>query len=359
VVEESLEYNTVVTDDLKHKLLDFDSIETYVKVKLEKDSPVACEHLLVNTEKGILPITERTQTYCACSSDTDVRLVKEKSVVREPGVVTVRNEGSGMGRIFFYLTRRQISSSHSLVGHVTHGLELLRSTPVGSKLTMVTDPTRIMVIGMSQAEGQRSLECRGLKQRRSGDASDDAIIVEQEPELTLEALHMGEIETQGVRSDQINDVTLMPDKAPQTYRYFRRMTGLDHKPIGTMKIYFTFPDMPLVSFAGDSREAASLIPENSFTERSVEGELAVTNMSRPNRGLIGIRLEESDEFGPTGEERYGTNVVGKIVSNLDLFKSDLVEESIVYVRETVSPGPKKAVKKAKEAFKGKRNAKGN
>ena len=33
------------------------------------------------------------------------------------------------------------------------------------------------------------------------------------------------------------------------------------------------------------------------------GDMGVTNMSRPNRGLIGIRLQESDEFGPTGEER--------------------------------------------------------
>jgi putative methanogenesis marker protein 3 len=359
VVEESQERNTVVTDDLNHKLAEFDSIETYVKVKLERDSPIGCEHFLVITEKGILPITERTLTYCACSSDLDVKLVKEKSVIREPGVVTVRNEGNGMGRIYFYLTRRQISSSHSLVGSVTHGLELLRSAPVGSLLNVVTDPTRIMVIGMSQAEGQRSLEGKGLKQRRSGDITDEAIIVEQEPELTLEALHADEIETRGVRGEQINDVVLIPDKAPQTYRYFRRMTGLDHKPIGTMKVYFTFPDMPLVTFAGDSREAASLIPENPFSERSAQGELAATNMSRPNRGLIGIRLEESDEFGSTGEERYGTNVVGRLASSLDLLKKDLAEESIIYVREVVPPGPKKAVKKDKATNRGKRNDKGN
>ncbi len=359
VVEEFQERNTLITDDLNHKLEGFDSIETFVKVKLDRDSPVAGEHFLVNTEKGILPVTERTETYCACSSNLDVTLVKEKSVIREPGVVTVRNEGTGMGRIYFYLTRRQISSSHSVVGTVTHGIELLRSASAGSNLTLIADPPRIMVIGMSQAEGQRSLEARGLRQKRSGDTADDAVIVEQEPELTLEALHEEEIETRGVRSDQINDMVLMPDKAPQTYRYFRRMTGLDHKPIGTMKVYFTFPDMPLVSFSGDSREAASLLPENPFAERSLPGELAVTNMSRPNRGLIGIRLEESDEFGSTGEERYGTNVVGRLVSSIDLLKNDLAEESIIYVREVLPPAPKKSAKKAKDATKGKRNAKGN
>jgi putative methanogenesis marker protein 3 len=358
VVEEFQERSTVVTDDPKHKLDGIDAIETFVKVKLDKESPVASEHFLVNTEKGVLPVTERTETYCACSSDLDVNLIKEKSVIREPGVVTVRNEGSGMGRIYFYLTRRQISNAHSIVGQVTYGFELLRSAPVGSKLTLVTDPARIMVIGMSQLSGQKSLEGRGLRQRRTGDTADEAIIVEQEPELTLEALHEDEIETRGVRGDQINDLVLTQEKSPQTYRYFRKMTGLDHKPIGTMKVYFTFPDMPLVSFTGDSRLAASLLPENPFVDRSLPGELAVTNMSRPNRGLIGIRLEESDEFGSTGEERYGTNVVGKLVSSLELLKKDLAEESIIYVREVAPPGPGKTAKKAKDAIRGKRNVKG-
>ncbi|MDD1743525.1 MAG: methanogenesis marker 3 protein [Methanomassiliicoccales archaeon] len=356
VVEEFQERNVISTDDLKHELTGFDSIETYVKVRLDKDSPVACEHFLVNTEKGVLPITDRTETYCACSTGLDVSLIKEKSAIREPGVVTVRNEGSGAGRIYFYLTRRQVSKSHSVVGNVVQGLELLRSAPANAKLTLLTDPARIMVIGMSQAEGQRSLEGRGLKQRRAGNTADDAIIVEQEPELTMEALHESEIETHGVPLEQINDISLMPDVAPHTYRYFRRMTGLDHKPIGTMKVYFTFPDMPLVSFEGNAREAASLIPENTFTERSPQGELGVTNMSRPNRGLIGIRLEESNEFGPTGEERYGTNVVGKIVSSLDLLKKDLTEESIIYVRETL-PAPKKAAKRTRDSGRGKKNAK--
>jgi UPF0288 family protein (methanogenesis marker protein 3) len=126
-----------------------------------------------------------------------------------------------------------------------------------------------------------------------------------------------------------------------------------------MKVYFTFPDMPLVSFTGDNREAASLVPENPFGEHSSPGELAVTNMSRPNRGLIGIRLEASDEFGPTGEERYGTNVVGRIVSSLDLLKKDLAEESIIYVREVAPPEKKQKAKKAKDEVGRKRNAKGN
>lgn len=357
VVEELQERSAVITLDLKHKLEGFDAIETYVKVKLVRSSPVSCEHFLVTTERDVLAITEKTQTYCSCSSDMDVTLVKETTVIREPGVVTVRNEGSGMGRIYFYLVRRQISNSHNLIGTITNGLELLRSSPVGSKLTLVADPPRIMVIGMSQSEGQKSLESRGLRQRRSGEVADDAIIVEQEPELTLEAQYEDEIETRGVRHELINDLVLMPDKAPQTYRYIHRMTGLNHKPIGTLKVHFTFPEMPLVSFEGDSREAASLLPENPFDELSVRGEIAVTNMSRPNRGLVGVRLKQSNEFGATGEERYGTNVVGYVASSLDYLMKDLTDESIIYVREIESPRPRKTAKKVKGEGRRKRNAK--
>jgi UPF0288 family protein (methanogenesis marker protein 3) len=201
-----------------------------------------------------------------------------------------------------------------------------------------------LVIGLSQQEGQKALEGRGLRQRRAGDTDDDAIIVEQEPELTMEAVHEAEIETLGVRPERINLIRLLPEKAPQTHRYFRKMTGLGHKPIGTMKVHFTYPEMPLITFEGDAREGASLIPENEFGEEALRGDIGVTNMSRPIRGLIGIRLDTSDEFGPTGEERYGTNLVGSVVSSLETLMKEIQEGDIIYVRETAEPPPGKKKK---------------
>jgi UPF0288 family protein (methanogenesis marker protein 3) len=176
---------------------------------------------------------------------------------------------------------------------------------------------------------------------------DDAIIVEQEPELTMEALHATEIETLGVRPEKVNDIAIFEDKAVQTARYIRKMTGLSHKPIGTLKVHFTFEDMPMVTFDGNYTEAGHLVPENEFGEMVLRGDLGVTNMSRPNRGLIGIRLQPSDEFGPTGEERYGTNLAGRIVSDLDALMANLQEGDIVYVREVrkVAVPPKRAEKR--------------
>ncbi len=347
VVEEVTEKDATLTTDLDQVLEDGMSVETFLGVKLERGSPVNAEHLLVITEKGTLPITERTESYSACSKNLDVSLVAETSTIREPGIVTVRHEGVGMGRVYIYKTRRQISRSHTKVGVVTSGFELLKLAPASSALTIVTDPPRVMVIGMTQAAGAKVLESFGLRQVRKGEMDDDAIIVEQEPELTMEALHEPEIETLGVRPERINDIALYQDKAVQTARYIRKMTGLSHKPIGTLKVHFTFEDMPMVTFDGNYSEAGSLVPENEFKELVLRGDLGVTNMSRPNRGLIGIRLEKSDEFGPTGEERYGTNLAGKMLSDLDALMRDMKEGDIVYVREVkeVEVPAKKATKR--------------
>jgi hypothetical protein len=124
------------------------------------------------------------------------------------------------------------------------------------------------------------------------------------------------------------------------------MTGLDHKPIGTMKVFFTFQDMPMITFEGNPKEASVLLPENPFEDESPRGQVGVTNMSRPNRGTIGIRLEESAEFGPTGEERYGTNAAGRIVSDLEQLMRGVKDGDIIYLRERA---PGEAIKAAAPA----------
>ncbi|HXZ23795.1 MAG TPA: hypothetical protein VEH08_03580, partial [Methanomassiliicoccales archaeon] len=79
-------------------------------------------------------------------------------------------------------------------------------------------------------------------------------------------------------------------------------------------------------------------------------DLAITNMSRPSRGLIGIRLDPSEEFGPTGEERYGTNLLGSIATSLDELMKNIQEGDIVYVREAAQkPAPVRKPKKTQVA----------
>ncbi len=223
---------------------------------------------------------------------------------------------------------------------------MVRLAPQDSLLTLVPEPARVMTVGMTQREAKAFLESRGLTQVRKGEADDNAIVVEQEPELTMEALNAKEIETLGVEKERISEWIIHDKDSPKTAHYLRKMTGLDHKAIGTLKVYFTYPDMPMINFEGNATEASGLLPEKTFEKESTRGQVAITNMSRPNRGLIGIRLEDSPEFGPTGEEPYGTNLVGEVTSDLSLLMKDLKDGDIVYIRE-VAPPPLKKRKKEK------------
>ncbi len=229
------------------------SIETYLEVDLDRRSPVSCEQFLVVTEQAIITLTDRTATYSACSDRIEVSLVPELNVVREEGDVTVRHDGGGSGRIYLYRKRRQLSPSHNHVGKITKGKELLQLSPRGSKLTLISRPERILTIGMTQKEAGEFLALHGLGQSRTGLTGDDAIVSEQEPELTMEINDAQQIETFGVDAEKISDWQFDDASSPKTVNYVRKMTGLDHKKIGTMKVFFTYPDMPMITFVGDPK----------------------------------------------------------------------------------------------------------
>ncbi len=327
-------------------------IETFVGVKLDERSPLCCEHFLVVTGEGSLPIDEKGFSYTASEANMDTSLGQEFSEVRHPDTVTVRHKGYQAGKIYFYNQVRQLNRSHNTVGKVTNGHNLVHLVPLKGRVLVQPDPQRIMTIGKTQAEAQRFLESIGKVQKRTGDTSDEAIIVEQEPEMTIYASKEKEIETLGVPRDRVFPLTMDPEASPWTVRYFRKVTGMDHKPIGTMKVHFTFEGMPMITFEGDPKLAADLYPERTFEGRSVRGDVAITNMSRPQRGLMGIRLEGSEEFGPTGEEPPGTNLLGRFVGDLDALMTGISEGDIVYIRratpEEVAPLKAKRPVKTKE-----------
>ena len=44
-------------------------------------------------------------------------------------------------------------------------------------------------------------------------------------------------------------------------------------------------------------------------------------------------MEDSKEYGPTGEEGYGTNILGKFEDDLDEFLKKTDDEEVIYVTE--------------------------
>jgi len=332
VVLETSSENVVVTDDLKFRLDDGMRIDTYVGVELDQKAPMGVEHFLVTARRGHITANEQTATYMACSENTDVILETENVQVREQYDVTVRSHGKGMGRVFFYKERRQVSNDHSRVGKVVRGQGIIMNAPAGSTITVRSKPERALSVGLTQKEAAEMLRRFGIQQERDGDGSDEAVVVDQNPEWTMKALAEGKVTTSGRPADQIYGVSFLREESPLSVHYLEKVSGLDHKPIGSFKVHFAFPDSPMVTFEGDQQRGKSLFPEKDFQVCRV-GDLGMTNQVRPYHGLIGIRLQESQEFGPTGEEAYGTNIAGSFEGDLEKMLDGLEEGHLVYVRE--------------------------
>ncbi|MCQ2078657.1 MAG: methanogenesis marker 3 protein [archaeon] len=330
VVSETSQDNVVITKDLDYPMADGYSVSTGILVKLDVDSPRSAEQILVVASKGYFKVSEGTGTFMGCRDDMDVDISAESCAVRDVGAVTVRSSGVGKGHIMVYKERRQLSPALNSAGTVVRGMALVSRAQEGDIVTVETDPPRILSVGMTQAEGQKFLEKYGVRQIRSGDTSDSAIIVDQGPEATMDALRKGEVETIGVSKDQIYRITIKAEDE-RTVHYFKKVTGLSHKPIGQLKVQFSFPGSPMVTFFGDEARSQDLYPQEPF-KKCKKGEIGVTNQSRHHHGLIGIRLQDSKQYGPTGEEAYGTNIVGTFHGNLADMEI-LDDEQIIYVTE--------------------------
>ena len=329
--EESTD-NVIVTKDMKFKLEEGYSVDTHIRIKLDEASPESAEHLLILAGKGYMNISDSTGSYAACTDDQDITMSEEDKQVRAPGSVTVRSQGVGLGRVYFYKEKRQLSPNHNSAGQIIGGMPIAKLAKDGDRVSVVTEPARLLTVGMTQAEAEKYLKSRGIKQKRSGETADDCIVVEQLPERTIEAIKAGEVTTHGIPKDRIYRVSLDRKKSPISVHYFEKVTGLSHKPIGSLKVFFMFEGMPMIQFEGDKSRAHTLYPDDPF-KKCKRGDLGLTNQSRPEAGLIGIRLADSKEYGPTGEEGYGTNIFGRFLDDLDEFIKNTDDDEVVYFRE--------------------------
>ena len=331
VISESQKDNFIITSDLGYKLEDGNRIETYVKVKLDMESPASAEHLMIVAQKGHVNISHDTGSYVAVDDDMDTSLASERRTVRSKDGVFVRSTGVGTGRLFFYRERRQMSENHSHVGDVVVGSSILSSCKGNDKIKVVTEPSRLMAVGMNMADGIKLMESAGIKVTRGGEMTDDAIIVEQTPENTVDIINKGEVVLFGVDKASVYRIELNRKKEADVH-YFEKVTGLNHKPIGVMKVHFWFPGMSMVTFEGDEERGKSLYPGDHF-KKCKRGDIGLTNQACDHHGLLGIRLTDSKEFGPTGEEPFGTNIFGKFVDDLTRFEESIDEEGVVYITE--------------------------
>ncbi len=331
VVSETSRENVAVTKDMGYPLGDGYSVETRVLVKLDHSSPKSAEQLLILASKGYIDVSEATGTFMGCRDDMDVDMEPEDSGVRDAGTVAVRNTGAGEGHVLFYRERRQLSPSINIAGRVAGGMAIVSRASAGDRIAVETDPPRALAVGMTQKDGEAFLARFGIKVRRTGDASDRAVIADQVPEETMQALKDGEVEVFGVPKESILRVQVTTGDAA-TAHYFRKVTGLSHKPVGKLKVQLSMPGSPMCTFYGDDARSQDLVPQDDLFKKCRKGDIGITNQSRPYHGLIGIRLTDSKQYGPTGEEPEGTNMLGRYIGDLSVLET-LDDESTVYIME--------------------------
>ncbi len=112
---------------------------------------------------------------------------------RRRGTVTLRNKGKGVGRIYVYREDRVSTPTHTIVGKITKGIQLMDIANQGDRITVKTVPERIMTLAMTQKEAGEFLESRGIKQIREGSEDDDAVVVKQEPQFTMDIIGKKEL----------------------------------------------------------------------------------------------------------------------------------------------------------------------
>ena len=333
-VEPVIERNTIVdssgVSDLNTVLKEGNQIFTYVSMDINEKSPVCVEHLFSLIGDGKLKVDFESNSFLGFNALEGINKPKENSIGRSRGTVTVRSEGKGVGKLYIYREGRILSPHHTNVGEILHGMELIDISKKGDYISIKSEQKRIMALGKTQKEVSTLLESIGIEHIKEGLVDDEAIIVEQDPLVTIDILKEGKLKTKGINKNNLANIEFS-NKAPRTEWYFKKLTGLAEKPIGKLKVHFPIPDMKLFMFKGDNKTAKGLIPEN-IPEKIVESKtICVTNMARKNVGIIGIRFEDNNEFGPTGEPFNGTNIVGKIEIDFDNIKK-IKEGEILYVK---------------------------
>jgi len=311
--KEAVDY--IVTTDLNLKLEDGWKIFTYFTAEFD-GTPSAVEHCLALMEDGTFEITENTNTFIADCRLQTLKIEEGNLIDRDRGFITVRNYGAGEGKVYIYRESRSSSLSHTVVGRVKEGMELVDFSESGI-LSVKTIPERLCVIGLTMEEAEDLLKRYDIEVEKEGDL-ENAIVVDQQPDFTLDVLKEKKVKIRGLNKDKIVVVELYEDKAPITAWYFRKTTGLTTKRVGKLHVYFKHND--IIMFKGNPEYAKGLLPENVPTDKVEACSIGVTNMVSRYKGMIGVRLSESDKFGPTGESFEKTNIVGKIVKNAEFLR---------------------------------------
>ncbi len=287
------------------------------------------EHLLLVLKDHHFLVNRATSTHIRDCHISPLDVPPAVKYPRREGTFSVRTVGPSRGCVYIYRADVASHPTHTVVGKVTHGLELVKLAVEGDTICVRISPERMDVVGMTLADGRKVAEERGIR-AETRDMAGDHIIVDQEPGTTLEILKEKTIRLVTAPEEKVVKIRIDDEHAPLTAAVFREMTGLRFRSVGKLPVFFSFEDVVL--FKTPLTGQAKILPENTPSSEVPANLIGVTNDARKGSGTIGIRLSDNSEFGPTGEPFEATNIVGTILEPEKLHK--IREKDTLYIRET-------------------------
>jgi putative methanogenesis marker protein 3 len=296
--------------------------------RITTEAAGSVEHMLFALQSGRFVVDRATSTHIADLRRSGTDVSREYRHPRREGVVTVRATGKAAGGIFLYRIDVPSSMVHSIVGQVVEGIELVRLAREHDVIAVSVQPGRIDLLGLPVQKAKEIASARGFALIIDKDVG-ERIVVSQDPGTTLDVLAERKVTVTTAPFDKVIDIELDDAHAPVSCGIFRRITGLVEHDAGMMPAFLKFDDVVL--FRPEIPTGIKINPENIPKEEAPAAGLGITNDSRKNAGLVGVRLSANREFGPTSEPFEGTNMIGRVIDTGKLKK--VKEREKVYIRE--------------------------
>ena len=332
IIERSTTTDSSSVSDLNTVLEEGNELYTYVSFNIDDDSPICVEHLFSLIRDGRIKVSFESDSFLGFYELAGLDKPKEHTTKRSRGTITVRNTGKGVGKLYIYRENRVLTPNHTTVGEIVNGMEIIDIAKENDFITVKAEQQRLVLLSKSNEEASKLLKEAGVEHVREGVTDDDALIVDQSPEHTIDILKEGKVVTKAINKEDLCTIKFSED-APRSVKYFKMLSGLLENPVGKIKVHFAVPGMHIVIFEGDKKAAKGLIPENNPVDKVIRGQIGITNMSAKSAGLIGIRFEDNSDFGPTAESFGATNIIGDITSDYEKLEK-LKEGVVVYVTES-------------------------
>jgi UPF0288 family protein (methanogenesis marker protein 3) len=119
-------------------------------------------------------------------------------------------------------------------------MEMIKLARPGDLITVKVRPERIMLMGMPLGKALDALKERGIEPDVQGYSGEDAVVIRQEPDTTMEILGAGKVALTSIPANHLISIELYSDLAPKTLDYFRHVTGLKERPVGPLPVYFMY-----------------------------------------------------------------------------------------------------------------------